>query len=369
METRKPVEILQILKSCGYEAYFVGGCVRDTILGRKINDWDITTSALPEQIMACFDHCVPTGIKHGTVTVLQDGVQAEVTTYRADGLYVDGRHPQQVCFVRNLSEDLGRRDFTINAIAMDEQGQVIDLYNGLQDLNDCVIRCVGVPDERFGEDALRMLRAVRFSAQLGFSIENETKAAIMRNGALCGKLSRERIRDEIEKTLCSSRTEKLQDMAAMGLIEICRPEIKRDCRWLSELPEVPIIRWAGLCRTWPDLDLTELRLSKRVAVDATAAGRCDVPKDTLGWKKLISKYGTACARITAALENEATLVEGILASGDCLFLRDLAVSGADFPELKGRQISAHLQKLLMYVLEHPEDNKKEILKSMLKGAG
>ena len=166
MISNLPNQILNVLSSAGYEAYYVGGCVRDTILGRPVHDWDVTTSALPEQVMACFDHCVPTGLKHGTVTVLLDGLSAEVTTFRTDGSYRDGRRPENVTFVRSLREDLARRDFTINAMAMDACGEITDLYGGREDLAQCVIRCVGDPEQRFREDALRMLRALRFSAQL-----------------------------------------------------------------------------------------------------------------------------------------------------------------------------------------------------------
>ena len=164
MQTARPSVILETLRRAGYEAWYVGGCVRDTLLGREIHDWDVTTSALPEQTMACFAHCVPTGIRHGTVTVLEDGVSAEVTTYRTDGSYADGRHPDQVTFVRTLAKDLARRDFTINAMAMDDQGRLVDLWDGQQDLKDKIIRCVGEPERRFREDALRMLRAIRFYA-------------------------------------------------------------------------------------------------------------------------------------------------------------------------------------------------------------
>ena len=367
MKDRRPDEILQTLRINGYEARYVGGCVRDLLLGRKIHDWDITTSALPEQIMACFEHCVPTGIKHGTVTVLLDDCSAEVTTYRADGDYLDGRHPQQVTFVRTLAEDLGRRDFTINAMAMDEHGEVTDLYGGRQDLKRKQIRCVGEPDQRFREDALRMLRAVRFSAQLGFEIEEATKLAIIQNAALTQALSAERVHDEMEKTLCSSSPQKLQEMANYGLLQRCMPAPDADFSWVCELPAEPIIRWAALCRIWPQLDLAVLRLSKRITLDAASAGRCAVPSDELGWKLLLAEYGLDKGRIVAALERKTELVDKIISSGQCLSLRQLAVTGADFPMLKGPALGVHLNKLLRHVLEHPQDNQKEIRKNSQKG--
>ena len=168
--------IITRLNTAGYEAYAVGGCVRDSVLGREPQDWDITTSALPEEVKALFNRTVDTGIKHGTVTVLLGRESYEVTTYRIDGKYSDSRHPDSVSFTRSLVEDLKRRDFTINAMAYGNDG-LVDMFDGAGDIEKGVIRCVGNAEARFGEDALRILRAVRFSAQLGFDIEHETMAA------------------------------------------------------------------------------------------------------------------------------------------------------------------------------------------------
>ena len=166
--------IINILETAGCEAYAGGGCVRDTLLGRTPNDWDITTSARPEQVKELFHRTVDTGLAHGTVTVLMDKEGFEVTTYRVDGEYEDGRHPKEVTFTASLEEDLKRRDFTINAMAYNHRKGLVDLFDGQKDLEGKVIRCVGDPLERFTEDALRIMRAVRFSAQLGFSIEEES---------------------------------------------------------------------------------------------------------------------------------------------------------------------------------------------------
>jgi len=174
----KVARILNTLGGHGYEAYAVGGCVRDSLLGRMPQDWDITTSARPEQVKALFRHTIDTGIQHGTVTVMLDHEGFEVTTYRIDGEYEDARHPKEVAFTANLLEDLKRRDFTINAMAYNEVTGLVDAFDGIGDLERGVIRCVGNAMERFSEDALRMLRAVRFAAQLGFSIERETQEAI-----------------------------------------------------------------------------------------------------------------------------------------------------------------------------------------------
>lgn len=211
-------EILYRLHSHGYEAYIVGGCVRDALLKRDAKDWDITTSALPLEVKELFRNTVDTGIQHGTVMVIKNGEGYEVTTYRVDGEYKDGRHPSSVTFTRSLSEDLKRRDFTINAFAWDDNG-LIDLFDGLSDLKNGIIRCVGNPDERFNEDALRIMRAVRFSAQLGFEIEPETKAMISKYKERLKDISRERIRVEFEKTLISDNPSVVNMYGELGLAE------------------------------------------------------------------------------------------------------------------------------------------------------
>lgn len=366
MEKMRPDSILQTLRRAGYEAWFVGGCVRDSLLGRPIHDWDVTTSALPEQVMACFDRCVPTGLRHGTVTVLTEQGPVEVTTYRTDGDYPDGRHPAQVTFVRSLQEDLARRDFTVNAMAVDEAGNLVDLYGGREDLANKLLRCVGDPEKRFREDALRMLRAIRFSAQLDFAIEPKTQTAMENLGHLCAGLSAERVRDELEKTLLSAHPERVQQIAALGLPEEYGLDKEVDCRWLANVPAERIVRWAGLCRLYPKLDLMMLRLDKLSAQDAMTAGRLAVPKDELGWKYLIADYGVRRAEIVGALAGERETVERLLASGDCLTLKQLAVKGRDLPHLEGKAVGEHLQKLLYHVLEHPEDNQKEILQKISK---
>ena len=191
------------LRRAGYEACPVGGCVRDLLLGRAPGDWDIATSARPEAVTARFERTVPTGLKHGTVTVLLGGMALEVTTFRGESGYSDGRHPDRVTFGVGLREDLARRDFTINAMALAPDGSVLDPFGGRADLARRLIRCVGEPERRFTEDALRMLRAVRFAAQLGFSLEARTAAALASCAPLLERVSGERIRAELEKTLLS----------------------------------------------------------------------------------------------------------------------------------------------------------------------
>lgn len=216
--------IINTLEEAGYEAYAVGGCVRDSILGREPDDWDITTSAKPEETKHLFPRTVDTGIKHGTVTVLLEGEGFEVTTYRIDGTYEDGRHPTEVTFTANLKEDLRRRDFTINAMAYNDRSGLVDLYSGLADMENLVIRCVGDAGERFDEDALRMLRAVRFSAQLGYRIDEATGEAVRALAPNLQKISAERIQAELVKLVTSPHPDYLRNAYELGITAQILPE-------------------------------------------------------------------------------------------------------------------------------------------------
>lgn len=216
--------IIDTLMEAGYEAYAVGGCIRDSILGRKPGDWDITTSARPMQVKQLFKKTIDTGIQHGTVTVMISGEGFEVTTYRIDGEYEDGRHPKEVRFTASLFEDLKRRDFTINAMAYNEKDGLVDTFFGRRDLEERVIRCVGNPKERFEEDALRMMRAIRFAAQLGFSIEEGTKDAIAELADNLSKVSAERIQVELVKLLVSNHPGEFMTAYETGLTRVFLPE-------------------------------------------------------------------------------------------------------------------------------------------------
>ena len=217
--------IITQLEAAGYEAYAVGGCVRDSLLGREPSDWDVTTSAKPQQVKEVFRHTINTGIQHGTVTVMLDREGFEVTTYRIDGEYEDSRHPREVVFTANLIEDLKRRDFTINAFAYNDQSGVVDAFDGMKDLDRGIIRCVGEAEERFGEDALRMLRAVRFSAQLGFTIAEDTKTAIRKLASNLQNISAERIQVELVKLLLSDHPDYMRDAYELGITKIVLPEL------------------------------------------------------------------------------------------------------------------------------------------------
>lgn len=198
------LRVLEILENAGYEAWLVGGCVRDSLNGVVPKDYDVTTNALTEEVISAFEgfRVIGTGLKHGTVTVLSGGMPVEVTTYRVDGLYSDGRHPDSVSFASDIRSDLSRRDFTVNAMAYSPERGYIDLFGGMSDLESGLIRCVGNPERRFGEDALRILRAMRFASVLGFDIETETAAAIHRCRGLLQRIAVERITQELLRLLC-----------------------------------------------------------------------------------------------------------------------------------------------------------------------
>lgn len=256
--------IIGILEQNGHEAFAVGGCVRDTILGRAPQDWDITTSALPHQVKEIFHHTIDTGIQHGTVTVIIKRVGYEVTTYRIDGEYSDSRHPESVEFTLNLIEDLKRRDFTINAMAYNPRVGLIDAFGGIGDIKNEVIKCVGKADERFGEDSLRIFRAVRFSAQLGFNIEENTMKSVRGLSGTLVNISAERVRDELEKLIISDNPDKLITAYKVGITKVILPEFDRmmECaqdtpyhkynvgehtiKVMENVPNTKEMRWAAL---------------------------------------------------------------------------------------------------------------------------
>lgn len=228
--------IINRLKENGYEAYAVGGCVRDSVLGRIPDDWDITTSATPNETKALFPRTFDTGIEHGTITVLVEKESFEVTTYRVDGEYEDSRHPKEVVFTRSLREDLLRRDFTVNAMAYNEEEGLVDIFGGMKDLEQKTIRCVGNAQERFGEDALRILRAVRFAAQLGFEIEPDTMEGIRKLAPTLANISAERIQVELIKMLVSPNPGLLKLAYELGITKIILPEFDEMMHTEQETP-------------------------------------------------------------------------------------------------------------------------------------
>lgn len=230
-------EVLKTLKENGYEAYFVGGFVRDQLLGNVSDDIDITTNALPEQVMECFDNVKNTGAKYGTVTVIIDSFKYEVTTFRFDGVYIDGRRPSEVSFSNNLKDDLERRDFTINAFVMDEEDNVRDFHNGHKDINDKIIRTINNPNKRFSEDALRMLRAFRFVSKLGFDIEEDTLSAISELRKNIKNVSIERIMVELEKIFKGKHRKKALEYMVQTKIHEVLFGLKEGLEFLATVEE------------------------------------------------------------------------------------------------------------------------------------
>ena len=257
--------VLNKLNESNYQAYLVGGCVRDYLLNREINDYDICSDATPDQVMDVFkDHTIiPTGLQHGTVTLVLDKEPIEITTFRIDSQYKDNRHPESVIFTKDLKEDLARRDFTINALAMDSHSNIYDYYNGQDDLNHRLIRCVNNPNTRFNEDALRILRALRFSSVLSFTIEETTKQSIFDNKELLDNIASERIKIELDKLLCGDNVEEVL-VDYVDVIGHVLPEIlpmvgfnqhnkhhiydvyTHTLKVLLNTPKYPIFRWAAL---------------------------------------------------------------------------------------------------------------------------
>lgn len=393
--------IINVLMENGYEAYAVGGCVRDSILGRTPGDWDITTSALPMQVKALFRRTVDTGIQHGTVTVMLGKNGYEVTTYRIDGKYEDSRHPKSVEFTFNLVEDLKRRDFTINAMAYNDEHGIVDAFDGMGDLKRRIIRCVGKAHDRFDEDALRILRAVRFSAQLGFGIEDDTAKAARELAPTLVKISRERIHTELNKLLLSGNPDYFSVVYDLGVMKIIIPELENiDAHKLDKIKHF--------------IKKTSAVLPERYAallscVDADIAGRIlkGLKLDNatiLMAAKLVKYYNMNPVVSEAAVrhyinevgENDALRIVDFNISicgselnkgytdmrkicvmvkerGDCTELRNLKISGRDLMEAgfpAGKQLGEILQKLLCEVLDNPKFNEYNyLLKRAVELAG
>ncbi|SEP54761.1 tRNA nucleotidyltransferase (CCA-adding enzyme) [Lachnospiraceae bacterium NE2001] len=425
--------IIEKLNEAGFEAYAVGGCVRDSILQRKPNDWDITTSATPYEVKDIFRRTVDTGLKHGTVTVMLKNEGYEVTTFRIDGEYTDHRRPDGVTFTRELSEDLLRRDFTINAMAYNDESGVVDLYGGLGDLENGVIRCVGEPDDRFDEDALRIMRAVRFAAQLGFTIEEKTRKAAAKHAPELANVSAERIETELTKLLLSPYPEKIIDMYELGITREVLPEFDRmmetpqnspfhkfdvgrhTVEVIKNVPATKVMRYAALlhdigkpdCKTTDEggVDHFKGHAVRSEEMVEPILRRLKMDNDTIRdvkkivyWhdygisgtttkkslRRMLSKMGAqyfdsfvAIRRADMAgqsdyladwkamvLEELIQSHDEIIAEGNALTLKDLAIGGADLKTLgiqPGPEMGRILNDLLDKVLEDPTLNTKEQL--------
>ena len=383
-------EILGKLREHGYEAFAVGGCVRDAILGRIPGDWDITTSAHPEEVKQVFGHTIDTGLQHGTVTVMRDHIGYEITTYRIDGEYEDGRHPKEVVFTAELREDLRRRDFTINAMAYSHETGIVDIFGGTEDLAARRIRCVGDAGERFTEDALRILRAVRFSAQLGFSIEEMTWQALCELAPSLVHVSKERVQVELTKTLLSDRPEYIWKTEAAGLapyISKTFPEVfaawkerKRISGAAAHLPAEKALRWAYFLA--PAGEESCVRVLRELKMD----------NDTIDKAKILSRFAftqiepeeVSVRRAMSAMEDMVfdwllllqeilmpermdavemvrSLAKQIRERSDCIRLKTLAVTGKDLIQAgiqPGPALGKTLHLLFEKVLENPAWNEK-----------
>lgn len=389
--------IIKRLEANGFEAYVVGGCVRDSLLGRIPGDWDITTQASPQEVKAIFGRTVDTGIAHGTVTVMRGNEAYEVTTYRIDGEYEDGRHPKNVSFTSCLEEDLMRRDFTINAMAYSHRTGLIDIFEGEQDLKEKRIRCVGNPYDRFKEDALRILRALRFSAQLGFAVDPGTREALRSLAPNLGCVSKERIQTELTKLLLSDNPDYIGMVFEDGLapwISENFGQIKRDRIQVSKsIPARAPLRWAAVLRH--ETEETARAVLKELKMDNDTIARVKIlvhwwqrpiGSDEKEIRKTMSEMPEdayddllamkqSCQDIPESpkeLETISRLTELIRRRGDCISLKTLAVTGNDLIEQgmkPGKAIGKALGILLDTVLEDPENNKKEKLLAQLYHKG
>ena len=378
---------LNKIKENGFEAYFVGGCVRDALIGREYDDVDITTNATPDQIVSIFEHTVPTGIAHGTVTVIIDGRNIEVTTYRTEKGYSDSRHPDSVNFVSDLKEDLSRRDFTINALAFDPEKEIVDLFDGIEDLNNGVIRAVGDPMVRFTEDALRILRAFRFSSVLGMRIEKETKEAAFKLAHTVKKVSGERILSELTKLVSGNISKDIADfinagaLKAFGILSLnYDPKVlaalsrsnfdiiektaiflsltEHDSKQIKSALK-PSANLTSLLDYYDRVGLSEINISSRQ--DLKLALKSHSKRLILAYLNRLSLFDSS--RSKKALEN----ISDIEQSGEPYTLEGLCINGNDLIALgiTGMDIGHKLNQALELVIKDPSLNTKEKLMKIL----
>ncbi len=396
------MKAITILHTAGFEAYPVGGCVRDSLMNMPPKDYDITTNALPEQSLECFRELrtIRNGVKHGTVGVIIDGECIEVTTFRIDGSYSDGRHPDSVTFSSQLKDDLSRRDFTVNAMAYDTQNGVIDWYGGIQDLKNKVIRCVGEPDKRFNEDALRIMRALRFSSVLGFEIEKTTARSIHKNANLLNGISKERILVELTKLLTGENAENVvRNYADVLSVIFCDAEYSETDAFAET---ADIIGNSGhrkddavlafcclMCKAFSPDDaykaLEKLKSSRELrdnVKEVLSAGvTFDFVPDRVFARKLLSEYGLLNAKrilyLCATADSEkktdclkaGKLIDEVIKDGDCIYISNLDIDGAYISRnlgLCGREIGSLLQCLLDAVINDKVNNRCEELAEYAK---
>lgn len=388
------IKTLDVLKQNGFEGYVVGGCVRDALLGKTPDDYDITVSSFPEETERCFADCriIETGLKHGTVTVIADGHPMELTTFRCDGEYKDNRHPESVTFTRNLENDLARRDFTVNAMAYSPDKGLVDLFGGREDLQKGVIRCVGDPRKRFEEDALRIMRGIRFASVLGFAVDGDTARAALGLAERLRNISAERIFVELKKLLCGRDARRVLT-EYRGIIDTVFPLFAAvpdgayafAAEKAAVLPELPLKLTAFLAPLGIDgaaqtLDALKSDNKQRNVTDFILR-RADTHFTGIGEvKRLAGEYGydrvkeLLVYRQTVGGTDDAVLASGVKAlenANVCVRTADLAVNGNDIAALgfQGRQIGMVLQTLLEAVTDEKTVNEREALLRYLKNAG
>jgi len=372
---RNAEHIIKMLNLSGYEAYAVGGAVRDMILNRTSDDWDITTSATPDQTKKVFSEypLIETGIKHGTVGVVIDNKVYEVTTYRTENDYTDSRHPDSVTFVRDLEADLARRDFTINAIAYCKGKGFVDPFGGISDIERGIIRTVGNPFDRFSEDALRILRAIRFSSVLGFEIEGNTSNALFALSNTLNKVSPERIFTELKKLLMGRNAQTVIDKYHDVLKSVI--SINGTPENVSKLPLDFSMRLTCLCGETVIDALEFLRADNKTKHECLMlVNSTTIPDDRVALKRYISNLGRKDATLVTTYRralydedvNDAS--KQLLTSDECMFVSDLAVDGNDVEKMgfNGKSIGLVLDKLLDCVIEEKAENNKESLLAIAK---
>ena len=387
--------VLDRLHARGHSAYVVGGSLRDLMLGGTPHDWDVTTSARPEQTLEAFSDftTIPTGLQHGTVTVLIDHIPIEITTYRIDGTYTDARRPDSVTFTDRLSEDLARRDFTVNAMAYSPEGGLVDLYGGREDLDAGLLRAVGEPTRRFTEDALRILRGFRFCAQLDFALEPQTLAAMRDTRRGLGKISAERIFAEISRLLISPAAPRAWEaLCGADILPLILPRMsERQIRPLAEtlcglanLPRDLTIRLAwlffGMREEDIRADLNALKPPTRLKEDVLLLTASVTPPAEItpaGARRLIRRFDELTDDVLSLwkcaghdVADLCTFADRVRAEGFCRSVADLAVSGNDLIAIgiRGRALGETLKGLLEYVTDHPEDNRRELLLELVAAA-
>lgn len=375
--------IIETLQKNGYEAFAVGGCVRDMLNGDTPHDFDITTSAEPETVMSLFEKTVPTGIKHGTVTVIINGVPNEVTTYRTDGEYRDHRRPDSVIFVKSLREDLARRDFTVNAMAYNQKDGLKDFFGGREDIENRILRAVGEPGRRFYEDALRIMRLFRFSSVLGFNIEENTIKAALEYAPTLKSVSAERIYSELLKTLCGKNPAALKPLTDIGGLGFLGVNTSPDYGILPLLGSADTklfaFLYSGGAEVSPALDFLKVpNKTKKAAQDMLTLLNMPFPKTKPEIKEMLyltsppsaenyfdyrSAYGKDCAAARDMLTE-------IIKNGEPYRISDLKIGGRDLKKcgISGRAIGETLEKLRRSVLKNPELNtRSELIKAVKNG--